>query len=250
MKKIKDKFSKQADAYSRFRPSYPKGIYGEILQLVSNRDRCWDCGTGNGQVAVQLSPFFKEVFATDISKSQIARAPERKNILYFIERAENTSFKENQFDLVTVAQAAHWFDMQAFNKELNQVVKNNGLVYAWGYGLLRTNSVIDTIIDEFYSEVVGPYWDKERKHIDNQYATIPFDFTEVNSKKVHIIEVQWKLDELKGYLNSWSSVQNFMAQEGENPVNEVIERIKSHWSNETFKEIKFPIFTRIGRIEK
>lgn len=250
MKKVKDKFSKQAGTYKRYRPTYPQNLYDEILQLVEEKNECWDCGTGNGQVAVQLSPYFKKVCATDISKSQISGAPKRKNIFYSVERAEQTSFRENQFDLVTVAQAVHWFDIPAFNKELNRVVKNNGLVYAWGYGLMRTNGVVDNIIDQFYANVVGPYWDEERKHIDHKYTTIPFDFTEIKSKKEHGIEVKWKLDELKGYLNSWSSVQNFSSEEGKNPVNNVIEQIRPHWKNETSKKIKFPIFTRIGRIQK
>ena len=250
MKKVKDRFSKLADTYKKYRPTYPRELFDEILELTSEREACWDCGTGNGQVAAQLSPHFKQVFATDISSQQIAKAAKRKNISYSKQRAESTSFDKNQFDLVTVAQAAHWFDMPAFNRELKRVVKNNGLVYVWGYGLLRIDPTINKLIDNFYTKVVGPYWDEERKHVDRHYETIVFDFNEIKSTKAHCIQVSWNLKDLEGYFNSWSSVQNFIAKEDQNPVAELIGRIGHHWKNETVKAIKFPIFTRIGRIKK
>ncbi len=199
MKKVKDRFSNQADTYKKFRPTYPQELFGEILELAPERNVCWDCGTGNGQVAIQLSHHFTKVYATDISENQISRAPKKKNIMYSIQRAEHTNFKENMFDVATVAQAIHWFDIKAFNKELYRVVKNNGLVYVWGYGLPRIDDDMNKVLDYFYSEVVGSYWDNERRHIENCYSSIALDFSEIKSKKAHRIKTFWKLDDVKGF---------------------------------------------------
>lgn len=118
MKKIIDNFSRQSNSYKKFRPKYPKELYQVILSNSIERNECWDCGTGNGQVAIELSKYFKNVRATDISKNQIKLADSKSNIEYLIAKAEKTTFNENQFDLITVAQAIHWFDIKAFNSEV------------------------------------------------------------------------------------------------------------------------------------
>lgn len=250
MKKIQDNFSRQSSFYKKYRPTYPIALINDILLLTKDRDSCWDCGTGNGQVAVELSHHFEKVFATDISENQIANAVKKENITYGVERSEDTSFTDNQFDLITVAQALHWFDFMAFNKEINRVCKNGAIVAIWGYGLLRIEESIDLLLDTFYTDIIGPYWNKERKHVDNAYAPIPLDFKEINLKKDYQIKTHWTIGDLEGYLNSWSSVQNYITKNKQSPVDQIIESISVHWDNKTTKEITFPIFTRIGRIEK
>ena len=250
MKKIQDNFSKQSDVYKKYRPIYPRELYDEILQLTKEQGSCWDCGTGNGQVALELSKHFKKVYATDISKNQISKADKGNNIIYSVERSEQTSFKTDQFDLITVAQAIHWFDLIGFNKEVYRVAKNKAILAIWGYGLLRIDASLDLLIDGFYKNIVGPYWNQERKHVDTAYKTIPLDFKEIKLKKKHQIKTSWTLNELEGYLNSWSSVQNYIAINHKNPVDDLISMVNGIWDDKSSKEIRFPIFTRIGRIEK
>lgn len=250
MKEIQDNFSKQSSFYKKYRPNYPIELINDILHITSEKDSCWDCGTGNGQVAVELSHHFENVFATDISENQIANAVKKENITYGVERSEDTSFIDNQFDLITVAQALHWFDFKAFNKEINRVAKDDAIVAIWGYGLLRIEKSIDSLLDSFYTDIIGPYWNKERKYVDDEYASIPLDFKEINLKRNYQIKTHWTIGDLEGYLNSWSSVQNYISQNQENPVNGIVEDLKKYWNKGTTKEITFPIFTRIGRIEK
>src|SRR5680860_585604 len=104
---MKDNFSIASDKYARFRPVYPKELYDYLVSLVPDRKKAWDCGTGNGQVARELANFFDQVFASDISKEQIKNAPPNGKIIYLVQKAENTSFPDNTFDLITVAQAIH-----------------------------------------------------------------------------------------------------------------------------------------------
>lgn len=251
MKKALDIFSKQASTYKKYRPTYPQELYDEILQFVPERTSCWDCATGNGQVAAVMSTYFKEVYATDISRAQLAEAVKAENIKYKVERAEATSFKANTFDLITVAQAIHWFDMEAFNKEVYRVARNGGVVAVWGYGLIRINAEIDKYLDEFYHKTLGPYWNLERRHVENAYNTVIFRFDQINKEKPRKITAQWTLEEVEGYLNSWSSVQHFIAQSDRvNPVPDLIESISTIWGTNLTCQVSFPLYLKVGIVSK
>ncbi|GJM33055.1 MAG: methyltransferase [Saprospiraceae bacterium] len=249
MKEVIDNFSDQSELYKKFRPVYPKALYDEIMQWVDCRQLCWDCGTGNGQVAKELAAYFDQVVATDISESQIRAAFQKKNIHYKVERAEKTTFERHQFDLVTVAQAMHWFDQEQFCREVKRVTKNGGIIAIWGYGLIRIDKKVDPFVERFYREVVGPYWDQERRYIDQHYATIAFDFESIEVSKALSIKDQWTLATFEGYLNSWSAVKNFIKANGQNPVPELIQTIREYWPNDEKKSVEFPLFLRLGRVE-
>jgi ubiquinone/menaquinone biosynthesis C-methylase UbiE len=250
MKKVKDNFSVQSGTYKKFRPTYPQELYDMLVSLSPGRDACWDCGTGNGQVAITLSGYFKKVYATDISANQIAYAPKKENLVYKVERAEATNFSNDQFDLITVAQAVHWFDIPAFCKEVKRVAKNGGVLALWGYGLLQIEPVIDRLIYQFYNDIVGPYWDFERKIVEDRYKNIPFGFKEIKIDQQFKIATKWTLDQLEGYLTSWSSVQKYVLEKKENPIPWIIEKLAAFWHINETKEVSFPIFMRVGIIEK
>lgn len=251
MKQVKDNFSNQTKFYKKYRPTYPIEIYQELLPFVKTKEQCWDCGTGNGQVAIHLTNYFQSVYATDISQKQLDNAEKHERITYKVERAEKTSFSDNQFDLITCAQAAHWFDSKAFNKEVKRVGKKGAIISIWGYGLLRIAPKIDKLIDKFYFNILGSYWDEERKHIDYELQTIPFDFNEIPTSNDKSIQTNWNLNELEGYFNSWSSVQHFnKSNPNTDPVQQIILEIKNFWKENEVKEVKFPIFMRVGNIDK
>lgn len=241
-----ENFSKQSHSYSRFRPDYPQQLYDFLLHFISNKKTAWDCGTGNGQVAVKLSQYFEQVFATDISAGQIENAVKKKNIFYSLENAEQTSFTDNQFDLITVAQAIHWFDFEELYKEAKRTLKPGGIIAVFGYNLFKINKETNAIIDNFNKNIIGPYWDKERKYVDENYDTIPFPFEEIKSPKF-LNKYKWEFEHVIGYLNTWSAVQHFIAKNQTNPVDQIIVPLKDAWENEATREISFPIFMRVGR---
>lgn len=242
---MKDNFSRQSALYAKFRPVYPKSLYDFIYTNLKGSERAWDCGTGNGQVAAVLAKHFKRVVATDISEQQLSKAPAIENISYEKCREELPDYPENFFDLITVAQAIHWFDFEKFYNEVNRVGKQNGLLAVWGYELLRVNAEADTRISNFYENKIGAYWDPERKLIDEKYATIPFPFEEIEAPAFDI-QAKWTLNEFEGYLNTWSSVQKYIISNQENPVSKLIEELKPVWHGEL--GVKFPVFLRLGRI--
>lgn len=244
---MKDNFSTQSELYARFRPTYPEELYQFLYSLVETKDTAWDCGTGNGQVAQELSKHFKEVYATDISEKQIRNAIQRNNIFYKGESAEKTSFPDKTFDLITVAQAIHWFNFDLFYKEVKRTIKPNGILAVIGYGLLNIDEETDKIITKFYHEIVGTYWDKERKYVDEDYQTIPFPFKEIKAPQLYNT-YKWSLEQLIGYLNTWSAVQHYINANNQNPVELVYEDLQEIWKGKTTKTVKFPILLRIARL--
>ena len=243
---MKDNFSKQAHLYAKFRPGYPVELYDFLFSLVTEKRAAWDCGTGNGQVALQLSEYFDDVYATDISSSQIANAVSKENIHYSKVSAEETFFIKDMFDLVTVGQAIHWFDFEKFYKEVNRALKPGGCIAVFGYGLLEIDKETDAIITDFYKNITGPYWDAERKYVDENYETIPFPFEEIKAPAL-CSKYDWELDAVAGFLNTWSAVQHYIKANNENPVNALIEKLKNQWGNNVKKEVSFPVFIRAGR---
>lgn len=246
---MKDNFSNHSKQYSVFRPIYPDEAIEFILSLVSNKDCVWDCGTGNGQLAGKLSPFFHQVYATDFSENQIKNAVEKDNIIYEVVSAENVAFKDNSFDLITVAQAIHWFDFDKFYEKVTHTLKPEGIIAVLGYNLMTIDEESDKIIRHLYADVLGDmYWDKERKYLDEQYKTIPFPFQEIPAP-VFSQKVNWNLDELIGYLNTWSAVQHFIKANGTNPVDDVRKTFEGIWGKEKQKEVTFPTLLRIGKLK-
>ncbi|MBS1949445.1 MAG: class I SAM-dependent methyltransferase [Bacteroidetes bacterium] len=239
----KDRFSQHANQYAAFRPTYPNLLYDFIFSQVKNFDYAWDAGTGNGQVARDLCRHFKKVYATDISKKQLENAHVSENIVYST-AGETTPFPEKYFDLVTVAQAIHWFDREKFYAEVKRVAKPNAVVAIWGYGLLSITNEIDPMLNDFYVNIIGQYWDKERKLIDEEFKTIDFPFREIGCPKFSF-SAEWTIDQFHGYLTTWSSVQKFIHEKQFNPADELISRINSLWRSEKLN-VQFPLFMRIG----
>jgi len=240
-----DLFSDHAEQYKQFRPTYPASLYQFIYSQVETFDRVWDCGTGNGQAARVLASSFKKVLATDISVEQINNAYKTENILYSV-GGEQTSFADQSIDLITVAQALHWFDLEKFYQEVKRVAKPKGVLAVWGYSLLNINEAIDPVLLDFYKNTVGPFWNAERKLIDEEYKTIPFPFEEIKTPEFNF-SFEWTIDHLEGYLTSWSAVQKYLKANKISPVPTLMAEIKPHWVQDSMT-VTFPLFLRLGRL--
>jgi ubiquinone/menaquinone biosynthesis C-methylase UbiE len=242
---MKDNFSKQAKEYAKFRPGYSDELVSYLSSLPAAKNLAWDCGTGNGQLALKLSEHFETVYATDISAEQLDRAEQRDNLIYIEEAAEQTDFDDDMFDLIVVAQAIHWFDFDAFYSEVNRCLQSNGVIAVLGYGLLRVNEKVNTVISKFYTDIVGSYWDKERRYIDEEYKTIPFPFAEIKTKRF-VNSYDWNFDQLIGYLSTWSAVQHYMKAKNEDPIEIIKDELKAAWGDGT-NTVHFDIFIRAGK---
>ncbi|MDX5348194.1 MAG: class I SAM-dependent methyltransferase [Hymenobacteraceae bacterium] len=242
---MKDNFSAQSKQYAAFRPGYPAELVKYLVSLTKEQERAWDCATGNGQMAVLLSEHFAEVQATDISQNQLFNATPKANIHYSLAPAEETSFPDHFFDLITVAQAVHWFNFDMFYKEARRVLKPGGIIALIGYGLLKTNTDLDAVIHNFYSNITGPFWDAERRYLDEEYKTIPFPFSEIELPEFEII-YQWSEEDLLGYLGTWSAVQHYKKAKGEDPLLLITSDLEKWFTQHKTATVTFPLFTRTG----
>ena len=176
---FKDHFSKQAADYVKFRPRYPRELFEYLGSLAPSRKLAWDCGTGNGQAAVGLASVFDRVIATDASEKQISNAQAHERVEYRVARAEESALESASIDLIMVAQALHWFDLDRFYDEVRRVLKKNSVLAASAYNLLHIEPAIDEVINRYYYEVVGPFWPPERDLVETDYKDIQLPFPEL-----------------------------------------------------------------------
>lgn len=245
---MKDNFSNQSSLYAQYRPSYPAELFEYMLSFVNNKTTAWDCGTGNGQAAIVLSKAFKKVIATDISHKQIDHAEKADNIFYFVQPAEHTNIESGTVNLITVAQALHWFHFEKFYAEIKRVAAENAFIAAWAYSLLQIDEQIDELIRDYHFNLLGKFWDPERKYVDDRYRHIPFPFEKISAPQFYI-EQHWTIEDLQGYFNTWSALQHYLAEKGNNPVPGLIELIRPYWGEANKKRIIFPVHLLLGTIK-
>jgi SAM-dependent methyltransferase len=248
-KAMKDHFSANADGYARFRPTYPPSFYEYLQRLLPPVDHAWDCGTGNGQVAAALANFVGMVHATDISPAQLRQAPALPNVQYSEQAAEQTQFSDDFFGLITVGQAVHWFQFERFYAEVVRTAKPGAILAVMGYGRLQVTDAVDAVIAHLYKDIVGPYWDPERRYIEEGYQTIPFPFEELavpHFSNTH----RFSLNQLLGYLGTWSAVQHYAKAQGHHPIALVQDALAIAWGKAIERQVQFPMLLRLGRVSK
>ncbi|HEX2204428.1 MAG TPA: class I SAM-dependent methyltransferase [Longimicrobium sp.] len=241
---FKDHFSGHADDYARYRPDYPPALFAWLAETAPARDRAWDCATGNGQAAVALAEHFGEVVATDASETQVASAFAHPRVTYRVAAAETSGLEDASVSLVTVAQALHWFDIPAFWAEAGRVLRPGGVLAVWAYDRFRCAPEVDAAVDRLYTDVVGPYWPPDRKMIDDGYPVrLPFPRVEAPP---FAMAKRWTLDEVAGYLRTWSAVRRYQAANGRDPVSLVLPELRAAWG-EGAREVRWPLFRHVGR---
>ena len=189
---------------------------------------------------------FDRVIASDASEKQIANAQRHERVEYRLAPAENSGIESETVDLIMVAQALHWFDLDRFYAEARRVLKPDGVLAASAYNLLHINPAIDEVVDWYYYEVVGLFWPPERKLVE-QFDNLPFPFHEIDPPKFEMT-AQWNLDHLVGYLRTWSSTQRFIGAKGSDPVTQIIDELRAAWgAPEQIRNVIWPLTLRIGR---
>lgn len=245
---FKDHFSEQASEYAKFRPRYPVALFEYLANAVASRKVAWDCAAGSGQAAVALAKHFDLVIATDASTEQIRNAERAERVQYRVARAESSGIESKSVDLITVAQALHWFDLPKFYEEAKRALKPGGLIAVWNYDFLQATPEIDAVVNRFYHDIVGPFWPPERRVIEAGYATLPFPFEEIEAPPFRI-EVRWSLPQLMGYLETWSATQRFIGTNKLNPLTLIADELESAWKESgSVKLVVWPLTVRIGRV--
>ncbi|TCH63258.1 class I SAM-dependent methyltransferase [Acinetobacter sp. ANC 4862] len=244
---MKDLFSNHSLRYKQARPNYSMQIVKEILKYVPERSFAWDCGAGSGQFTQLLAPYFDHVVATDISEAQLQQAPYFENVSYQVQAAEQTSIPAQSIDLVTVAQAIHWFDFDAFYTEVKRVLKPQGVFAAIGYGLIEVqDAALNSLVQQLYFDILNDYWDSERRYIDELYQTIPFPFYEQTVPEMYL-QYQWSPQQLISYLKTWSALKHYQDKNDHDPLQLISNALQAVSEN---LDVTFPVLLRVGMREK
>jgi len=242
-------FSSVAKQYASFRPGYPPELFAWLAQQAMAREAVWDCGCGSGQASVPLAGYFARVFATDVSAEQVAQARPHPQVSYSVAAAERSGLPDDSMDLVTVAQALHWFDFEAFYAEVRRVARTGATLAAWTYPRPQfVDASLDRCFEDFYRDVVGPYWPAERRHVDAHYATLPFPFEKLAHPGFEL-SFDWDLPQLLGYVSSWSATVRYRQQLGRDPVPLLGESLAPLWpAGRAAARLRMPIVLLAGRI--
>ncbi|MBS1912036.1 MAG: class I SAM-dependent methyltransferase [Bacteroidetes bacterium] len=242
---FEDNFSRQAGQYALHRPVYPEGLFAFIAEKAPALERAWDCATGNGQAAHGMAGYVREVIATDASSDQIAHARPHERIRYRVAPADASGLPCGSVDIVTIATALHWLDLDRFFAEVHRVLKPGGVLAAWSYFGHTVGSDIDPILTRYSREIVGPYWSPRIVKVHGTYRDLPFPFEEIDAPPF-VIEVEWSARDILGYLGSWSATQKFIEVNGEHPLNQIREELERAWGN-GLRTVRWPLTMRIGR---
>ncbi|OBY74200.1 class I SAM-dependent methyltransferase [Acinetobacter gyllenbergii] len=241
---MKDLFSAHSKLYQQARPTYPHSLIHSLVKQLNGFACAWDCGAGSGQLTQLIAPYFQQVVATDLSQNQLDQAPVFANVQYLQQAAEHSIFPDQYFDLITVAQAIHWFDFEKFYAEVRRTLKADGIFAVIGYGLIQLDGTdLNQRIDQLYHHTLKGFWDAERRYIDELYQTIPFPFEEISMPQFQI-KLSWTGPQLWDYLNTWSAVKHYQDQQHKSPLLSLQGLLQQQQSI----GVTFPILLRVGRL--
>jgi SAM-dependent methyltransferase len=245
---FKDHFSANAAGYAAHRPRYPMALVDFLADAAPGRLLALDCGCGTGQLSVLLADRFDRVVATDASAAQIANAEPHDRVEYRTARAEDSGLPDASVDLITVAQAAHWLDLDRFYDEARRVARPGAVLALITYGVLHVEGDVDRSVQRFYYDVIGKYWPPERRHVEASYRTLPFPFTEIPVPEL-AIEVSWRLSDLLGYVDTWSAVKEAEKAVGREPLDAFATELRKAWADpELRRAVRWPLALRVARL--
>ena len=241
---FQDHFSGHAAAYASARPRYPQDLYRFLAACCGEQQLAWDCATGNGQAATALAAHFERVIATDASAQQIGSASPAERIEYRVAPAENSGIDAASVDLVTVAQALHWFDIDAFFAEVERVSKRGGVLAVWCYGVCNVEPAVDHIVQNLYSEL-DAWWPPERAIVESGYSGISLPFSRIECP-VFAMQVEWGAGDMLAYLETWSATQRCRADTGADPVGELSAGLRKAWGDAS-RRVHWPLYLQASR---
>jgi SAM-dependent methyltransferase len=244
--KNRDSFSRVAPLYAAYRPTYPPELYRYLADLAPRRQAALDVATGSGQAAIALADYFESVVAIDSSAEQLSHAKKHPRVMYRRMRAEQLDLEDRSFDLVTVALGLHWLDLDAFWPEVRRVLKPNGVFAAWGYGYFTISPEIDSIVERTVLVPLEPYWATANRTLIDRYGSISFPFEEISAPHFELV-VSWDLDQLLGFISTWSALKRYESEAGGEVLDPARDELGRIWPKGERHAVHMPLALRVGR---
>ena len=240
-------FGAGSAAYAAARPHYPVGLFAFLAAHCAAHTRVWDCACGTGQAALGLAEHFAQVCATDLSAGQLAAATPHPAIDYAVQSAEAPAFAPASFDAVCVAQALHWFDLDAFWPAVQRVLRPGGVFAAWGYAWFTVTPAVDRAISEVLRPRLAAYWAPQNRLLWDGYRDIAFPFAPLPAPDF-AIALTWTADQLWDYVASWSAARRCVEAEGALALAAARKALLTAWGDpHTPRRVTMPLAVRIGR---
>jgi SAM-dependent methyltransferase len=242
-----DRFARQSNKYARYRPRYPAELFEHLAGLCQRRELAWDCATGSGQAAVALARHFTRVVATDASARQLAHAEPHARVEYRLARADYSALDAGAVDLITVATALHWLELDSFYAEARRVLRIGGVIAAWSYRDTRVSPAVDRVLRRYRQEIVGAHWAFPMELLTERYQTVPFPFRDLPVPQNLVARRELDLDGVFGYLESWSATQLCIERTGSDPRDAIRAELAHAWGDpSSVRTVEWPLFFRIG----
>jgi SAM-dependent methyltransferase len=242
----KDLFSQKAADYARFRPTYPPELFAWLAALAPARELAVDVGAGNGQAAAVLAEHFARVIAVDPSAAQLANAPPHPRIEYRLGSAEATTVEHHAADLMIAAQAFHWFQQGPFFAEARRVLRPRGVLALWCYAVAEISPAVDEIVRELYVDYLDAYWEPERRLVEDGYRSVDVPFGEISTPAFDM-RLRWSVEQLAGYLGTWSPLKRYIAEKGVDPLEAIVPKLIAAWGDAPEREVRWPLSVRAFR---
>lgn len=246
--RFEDHFSTHAAAYAQFRPHYPEALYTFLFEQCDRRHLAWDCATGSGQAAIALASRFESVVASDASLRQLVRAEAPDPVFFLQSLAEQAPLPDAGVDLIAVAEAVHWFALDDFYREARRILRPGGLLAVWGYEVVEVSPAVDACVQVFNREVLRDDWPERIHFLYEHYETLPFPFHELTTP-AFVMEVEWDLPALLGFISTWSAIGPFTETHGWAPVEDFVRQLTTAWGDPNRRRTcRWPLFMKLGRV--
>lgn len=243
-------FSPFAREYASSRPGYPPELFADLAALARRRELAWDCATGNGQAAVGLAEHFERVIATDISDAQIRNGIAHPRVEYRVVSSESSGLADHSVDLITVASAIHWFDIEAFLAEARRVARAGAVLAAWSYHIGHVEAPFDAVFARFYHDVLFSYFDPKARIVDDRYESLVLPGEPLETGEYRMT-VRWNLDQMLAFIASWSGTRAYIEKHGTDPVDAIADELAGVWgARDEIHTIRWPLYLRASRLDE
>ncbi len=239
---VTESLFQRGSQYQQFRPTYPTSLFQWLADQSAGNDCALDLGCGSGQASRGLEPWFRQVVGADISHEQLLAAPASQSH-YLVSQAHRLPLADASLDLITVAQAYHWFDQTAFQAEAARTLRPGGVLALISYGVCEVEG-LEGMIRDFHDGPLAPWWPAERAQVVAGYpdASLPWP---VLPYPGDTITRDWTASDMLGYLDTWSALVQ-AARAGEHPLDDFASTLRQAWGD-GLRTVRWPLRVRAWR---